>query len=255
MSRSLVRRVSVAVFVTALAAAPAAAQGRFPPESLSNLKVFPKTIPVRALIDSMRAITFALGVRCSYCHVGEENQPLSAYDFAKDDKRAKRAARVMLDMVKHINGEHLADVPERSNPPVVVTCETCHRGRARPERLQDVLARQRVDSGLDAAVALYRRLREEYYGTAAFDFGEWTLNRWAQELVRGGKPDDALGVARLNAEQFPGSGQPLVVMGEAYVAKGDTAQAVASYRGAIAKDSTLAGPLRRRLQALGAGGS
>lgn len=254
MGRSAVRATLVAV-VAFFAAAPLSAQGRFPPESLTNLKVFPKTIPVRALIDSMRGITFALGVRCSYCHVGEEGQPLSSYEFAKDDKRAKRAARVMLDMVKHINGEHLADVPERSNPAVVVTCETCHRGRARPERLQDVLARQRADSGLDAAVAMYRRLREQYYGSAAFDFREISLNRWAQELVRGGKADDALGVARLNAEQFPASGQPLVVMGEAYLAKGDTAQAVASFRGAIAKDSTLAGPLRRRLQALGVAGN
>lgn len=250
MARLVVRSAAAAAVIL-FVAAPLNAQGRFPPESLTNLKVFPRTIPVRALIDSMRNFTFALGVRCSYCHVGEEGQPLSSYDFAKDDKRAKRTARVMLDMVKHINGEHLADVPERSNPPVVVTCETCHRGRAKPERLQDVLARQQADSGTDAAVAMYKRLREQYYGSAAFDFREGTLNRWAQELVRGGKADAGLAVARLNAEQFPASGQPLVVVAEAYLAKGDTAQAVTNYRAAIAKDSTMAGPLRRRLQALG----
>src|SRR2546430_6805553 len=38
---------------------------------------------------------------------------LDSLKFASDDKRAKRAARVMMDMVKHINEEHLADVPER----------------------------------------------------------------------------------------------------------------------------------------------
>ena len=252
MARLVVRSAAAAAVILCVAT-PLNAQGRFPPESLTNLNVFPRTIAVRALIDSMRAITGALGVRCSYCHVGEEGQPLSSYDFAKDDKRAKRTARVMMDMVKHINTEHLADVPERSNPPVVVTCETCHHGRAKPERLQDVLARQQTDSGMDAAVALYKRLREQYYGSAAFDFREGTLNRWAQELVRARKADEALAVARLNAEQFPASAQPLVVMAEAYLAKGDTAQAVANLRGAIAKDSTMAGPLRRRLQALGAG--
>ncbi|MGH6693463.1 MAG: hypothetical protein ACREF4_22565, partial [Gammaproteobacteria bacterium] len=68
---------------------PAAAQQparKFPPDSLTNLKVFPKNIAVRALIDSMRQVTFALGVRCEYCHVGEAGQPLETFDFKADDK-------------------------------------------------------------------------------------------------------------------------------------------------------------------------
>jgi len=255
---SLVRVALVCVAVLAVVTSSAAAQQaerKFPPDSLTNLKVFPKNIVVRALIDSMRGFTFALGVRCEYCHVGEAGRPLTTFDFASDDKRTKRTARVMLDMVKHINGTHLRDVPERSNPALRVTCETCHRGRARPERLQDVLARQLADSGLDAAVRLYARLREQYYGGQAFDFREITLNRFAGDLVRGGRPDDALGIARLNGEQFPASGAPLVMLGEAYLAKGDTANAVVSLRAAAAKDTTLSGQVRRRLQILGVGGS
>src|SRR5256885_11344857 len=59
----------------------------------------------------------------------------SSLKFASDDKRAKRAARVMMDMVKHINEEHLADVPERPEPHVVVKCETRHHGDRKSTRL------------------------------------------------------------------------------------------------------------------------
>jgi hypothetical protein len=52
------------------------AQGRFPPDSFTNLKVLPKTIAPRALIDTMRGFAMALRVRCVYCHVGKEGQPL-----------------------------------------------------------------------------------------------------------------------------------------------------------------------------------
>lgn len=247
MHRLVVITAALAAFV-----APAGAQQRFPPDSLTNLKYYPKTIAVRSLIDSMRAFTGALGVRCTYCHVGEEGQPLETYDFAKDDKRPKRVARVMLDMVKHINDEHLADVPARSNPPVVVRCETCHHGLAKPERLEDVLARSIADSGVDAAVRSYRALRTRYYGSASYDFRERTLNEMSRQLIRGGKPDDALALLRLNAEQFPESGMPILLMGEAQVVKGDTAAAIESIRAAIAKDTTLARQGRQRLQALGA---
>lgn len=249
-------RSLVGVTLTLGLAGSLAAQGggRFPPESLTNLKVFPKTIPVRALIDSMRAITSALGVRCSYCHVGEEGRPLSSYDFPADDRRPKRVARVMLDMVQHINGEHLAEVPERSDPPVVVRCETCHRGRAKPERLQDLLARQMSDSGIDAGVALYRRLRERYYGGAAFDFSPPTLNGFTETLLRTGKPDQAFAMARLNIEHYPDYPFGYTTLADVYLAKGDTANAIANLRTAIQKDSSMAGFLGRRLRALGAGG-
>ena len=247
------RRTLVGLWLVLCAsAATAAAQGRFPPDSLTNLEYFPKTIAVRALLDSMRAFTAALGVRCPYCHVGEEGQPLATFDFAADDKRAKEVTRVMLDMVKHINTEHLADVPQRSNPPVVVRCETCHHGLAKPERLQDVLARAVADSGADAAVARYRALRERYYGSWTFDFREGTLSDLGRQLIRGGKPDAAIALLRVNAEQFPASGMPLFLIGEAQAAQGDTAAAIASIRAAVEKDSTLAMQARQRLQALGA---
>jgi len=130
---------AAALTLLALAPAPAPAQGRFPPDSFTNLKVLPKTVDQRTLLATMRGFTAALGVRCTHCHVGEEGQPLSTYNFASDDKRPKRVARVMIDMVHHINEEHLQDVPDRPAPLLEVRCETCHRGLARPKLLEDTL--------------------------------------------------------------------------------------------------------------------
>ncbi len=244
------RAVSIATLALALTATGRASAQRFPPDSLTNLKYFPKDIAVRALIDSMRQFSFALGVRCTYCHVGEEGQPLSSYDFAVDKKRPKAVARVMLGMVKHINGHHLADVPERSNPPVVVACATCHRGRAKPIELEDRLGRTLADSGLDAAIREYRALREEYYGTAAYDFRRGLIVL-ASEQLRARHVDEAMGLLRLNAEFYPESAQTALLMGEAYAARGDTAEAIASFRAAIARDSMFARGVAPRLRALG----
>src|SRR5437879_13048192 len=83
----------------------AAAQtpGRFPPDSLVNVKVIPRTTPVIQVVGMMRNFAFGLGVRCPFCHVCEEGMPLEKFDFAKDEKRTKRVARQMMRMVDEIN--------------------------------------------------------------------------------------------------------------------------------------------------------
>ena len=229
------------------------AQGRFPPDSFTNLKVLPKTIDQRTLINTMRGFALALGVRCVYCHVGREGQPLDSVNFASDDKRPKRVARVMMHMVMHINEEHLAEVPDRPKPVVEVRCETCHRGVTRPRLLDDDLALVLTDSGLDAAVRRYRSLREQYYGSGAYDFREMVLTNVARSEAMAQRVDNAIGLLKLDAEFYPASGNIPFLLGEAYLQKGDTAAALASYRDALAKDSTIV-PARRRITALSGGG-
>jgi len=226
-----------------------AAQRRFPPDSFTNLKVLPKNIDQRALIDTMRGFALALGVRCVYCHVGREEQPLDSVNFASDEKRPKRVARVMMHMVMHINGEHLAEVPDRPQPAVIVRCVTCHRGLPRPRLLGDELSQTLADSALDAAILRYRDLRERYYGSGSYDFSELVLNDLAWAEARGGRADNALGLLTLNAEFFPASGNVPFLMGELSLQRGDTAAALARYREALAKDSTIT-PARRRIAAL-----
>src|SRR5689334_7637653 len=100
---------------------------QWPPQRLQNVKVLPQDISIRALVDTMAGFTRALGVRCTYCHVGSENVTLDKYDFVSDSLAPKRKAREMLRMVSAINTDHLAKLPDRRTPAIVVTCATCHR--------------------------------------------------------------------------------------------------------------------------------
>jgi Photosynthetic reaction centre cytochrome C subunit len=235
-----------------LAAAPLSGQGKFPPDSFTNLKVLPKDISKPALIGMMRGFTGALGVRCQYCHVGREGMPLDSFNFTSDDKRTKRVARVMIDMLNHINDEHLADVPERPEPHVVVRCETCHRGVTRPRLLDDEMQVYLADSGLAAAVRHYRDLRTKYYGGEAYDFREPPLIGVAVNEARANRFDNAIGLLQLSAEFYPASGQTPMALGNVLLFKGDTAKAIAAFKDALAKDSTL-GQARMTLQRLTGG--
>jgi tetratricopeptide (TPR) repeat protein len=230
----------------------ASGQGKFPPDSFTNLKVLSKDIDQRTLINTMRGFSLALGVRCTYCHVGREGAPLDSLNFAKDDKRTKRAARAMLHMVHHINEEHLKDVPDRPEPHVVVRCATCHRGVARPRLLDDTLGLVLADSGRDAAARRYRELRTRYYGTGSFDFSEGVLTDLARAEARAGRPDNALALLSLNAEYYPASAGIALAQGDVQRQRGDTAAALASYRTALARDSTLVAA-RQRLAELSGG--
>jgi tetratricopeptide (TPR) repeat protein len=244
--------LTVLLAIIALGAldSPAAAQGKFPPDSFKNLKVLPKNISQRALLDTMRGFALALGVRCVYCHVGKEGQPLDSVNFRSDDKRTKRAARVMMHMVMHINEEHLLDVPDRPKPVVVVRCATCHRGVSRPRLLDDDLRLTLADSGLDATLQRYRFLRDRYYGSGAYDFREIVVNDVARAEQMAGRTDNAIGLLKLNAEFNQNSAQIPFLLGETYLQKGDTATALADYKEALARDSTN-GAARRRIAALG----
>jgi cytochrome c peroxidase len=112
----------------------AAAQTGSPPMSFANpphknLKVLPPDITGPQLIGTMKIFSQSLGVRCNFCHVGEEGKPLSSFDFASDAKEEKQTARKMLAMVHRINQEDFG-VTDFSK--VKVTCFTCHRGSKHP---------------------------------------------------------------------------------------------------------------------------
>jgi tetratricopeptide (TPR) repeat protein len=230
--------------------ASARAQGKFPPDSFVNLKVFPKNVDRERLLGAMRGFTAALGVRCPYCHVGQEGMPLDSFNFSSDDKRTKRTARLMVQMVRRINDSTLAQIPERPSPTVEATCWTCHRGVARPQPLGDLLRVALDAGGLDSAVRAYRDLRRQYYGRSSYDFGEGTLNGLGIQLARDRHLTEALGMLDLNAEFFPGSASVPFSKGEAYLAAGDTASALTAYAQALAADSTFR-PARERLRRLG----
>src|SRR5438477_12048236 len=148
------------IFAFAVPAALCAqAPGHFPPDSLINVKVIPKNTPVMNVVGIMRNFAGALGVRCQFCHVGQEGQPLAQFDFAKDEKRTKLTARQMMRMVEEIN-RRLDTLPEHAQmmSHVEVTCQTCHRGVSRPMSLEQLIQETAQTSG-DSATRAYRALR------------------------------------------------------------------------------------------------
>src|SRR5437763_15282823 len=88
---------------------------------------------VMQVVGMMRNFAGALGVRCQFCHVSKEGQPLSSFDFTKDEKRTKLTARQMMRMVEEVN-RRLDTLPQHAQMTshVEVTCQTCHRGVSRP---------------------------------------------------------------------------------------------------------------------------
>jgi hypothetical protein len=241
-------RAAVALLLIS-APLPGQAPGKWPPDSLVNLRVIPKSTPVMQVVGMMRNITGDLGVRCQFCHVGEEGQPLERFDFASDQKRTKVVARQMMLMVREINSR-LDTLPDRPTPLLQVTCGTCHRGTSRPIPLAALLVETAQGSGADSAIAAYRTLRRRYYGRDAFDFGEPSLNIAAFRLGQAKRYDEAFALLRLNEEFFPASSGMYVFHGNINLMRGDTAAAEAAFREAIRRDSTNT-EARGRLRAIG----
>ena len=216
---------------------PAAAQspGKFPPDSLVNVQIFPKNTPPIRVIGTMRNISGGLGVRCQFCHIGEEGKPLETFDFVSDEKRTKQVARQMMRMVQEIN-RRVDTIPGRVGQAVEVTCTTCHRGVTRPIPLAALIADVATTSGADSAVRAYRGLRERYYGRATYDFGEGSLNTAAFQLSRADKFREALAILAVNEEFFPRATTVAVFRGNILLRQGDTTAAAESFREALRRD-------------------
>jgi tetratricopeptide (TPR) repeat protein len=228
------RWIVVALAVTALASA-SSAQKKPDDEAPKNLKVLPRHSSRKVVFGIMRGYASSLGVNCAYCHVEGADGHL---DFAKDDKRTKRVARQMIRMVRDINTRVLDKIEDRPTPIVQVGCVTCHRAVARPKPLGQVMLESMAAGGLDSARRAYKRLHDDYYGRAAYDFGEPSLTRTAVDLIFASRYDDALKIMQLNGEQFPTSSNVPSYIGDVHLAMGDTTAALADYEKALARDST-----------------
>jgi len=223
------------VATTGFGSAKAQPPGKWPPDSLVNVQVIPKTTQPVQVWGMMRNIASGLGVSCTFCHVGSDSAPLEQIDFATDEKRNKRVARQMMRMVQEVNGR-LDTIPARPTPTVTVTCITCHRGVNRPVPLATIIAETATAAGADSATRVYRALRDRYYGRDAYDFGEVSLNTAAFRTARAGKIDDALALLRLNEQLYPNTAALSIVRGNIALMHADTAAAAAAFRDAIRRD-------------------
>ncbi len=220
-------RASVcASLLLAILAVPISAQI---PDEFQNLRILPTDISRDSLLRVMRDFSFALGVRCQYCHVGGDGISFEGVEFHKDDDPDKRKARFMLRLVANLNSQVFPLMPERDDPPQQIECKTCHRGLAKPVLLRNVLSSVLDRDGADSAVATYKRLRESSGLAGVYDFGEWETNTLAEELAAQGRFQDAIAIYELNADFYPRSSAIAGSLGRLYEQVADTAAAIRSY--------------------------
>ncbi|HXV76537.1 MAG TPA: c-type cytochrome [Candidatus Polarisedimenticolaceae bacterium] len=204
------------------------------PDEYTNLTVVPKEITKSELVGLMREVASSLGVRCAYCHVGPDD--LQGMDFASDEKAVKRTARTMMKMVDEINGRHLKAIETGRAETTRVRCVTCHRGLTVPKPIQEILDAEIEANGVGAALAKYRELREQHFGSAAYDFSQGPLNWIVEKLAREQRLDDALAIAAANVELNPTEAYARLLLGRLHVMRDEREQAIAAFREALELD-------------------
>jgi hypothetical protein len=228
-------RCMLCFVLAAVVAAPAVAQTPQTPWKGENLQYFPKDITRPALVQRMREFSFALGVRCQYCHTGGDGVSFDGVVFGADDKPAKVKARAMLRMVDQLNNTMLAALPSRAEPRVVVGCATCHRGLALPKSLQTTLIEIVQKDGAAAAVAKYRELRQNDMVAGKYNFGEWEINELARRLTEAGDTAAAITILEMNGEFYPKSADIEFTLAELHRGRGEKDNAIERYRATLAK--------------------
>ena len=226
------------------------AEGENVYENPQNLKVLPKDISPEELQETMKGFSFALDIRCVTCHVGETGQPISKFDFAADEKRMKASARVMLKMVATINNKLLGKLDDDRREGVEVRCMTCHRGQDRPRLIQDILDNQYAEGGVDAAIAEYKRLRENYYGSHTYDFSDLPLNEYALGIMKRGDSTGALRLMDLSLDNNPDSLWGYWYKGRIQHASGDISGAITSFETAVERAPAQTGFLLQEIDTL-----
>ena len=219
-------RLAVVCAVVALAATSASAQI---PDKFTNLKVLPKDTPKPELVRIMRQFAGDLGVRCGHCHYAKNPEDFSSFNFASDQKPEKEIARSMMKMAKETNAtidKIFKDDPNH----LKVTCFTCHHGNEKPETIADAIVPVLKKDGPDAAATRYRDLRKDYYGSAAYDFTEWSLVSVAEDLRKDpAQIKNAQALLNLNLEFYPQSAPTYAQLAESYLAAGDTTTALTNF--------------------------
>ena len=201
-------------------------------EKPENLKVLPKNMSHREVVEIMRGFTGALGVGCDGCHSQKPNS--DEMDFAADKKPEKEAARKMMKMTASIN-EQIGQMAFKDS--LQVRCITCHHGLKHPQTLNAVLSKSASEKGVDATIMDYRALRQRYYGTAAYDFSPATINDVAGRLAESKKDyEGATQLLNVNLEFSPNDPYTYVALGRVQQGKGDKPAAIASFQKALELD-------------------
>jgi hypothetical protein len=137
MNKKIIIYAGIGLFVSAGMAATRVAEEK--PE-WKNLKVIPKNTDEDQMERIMHQYSHDLGVTCSYCHPDTKPGILPVrVDFATDEKQEKGIARKMMVMTNRINKKYFDyknDYSFESLNKSVVSCNTCHRGIPKPNKMK-----------------------------------------------------------------------------------------------------------------------
>ncbi|WP_170110281.1 serine hydrolase domain-containing protein [Flavilitoribacter nigricans] len=113
--------------------------------------------------------------------------------------------------------------------------------------IADVIGKKVQNEGITAAIAYYQKLKTEQ--PDHYIFNEYELNFLGYELLGDQKIDEAIGIFKLNQEEYPQSANVYDSYGDALLAQGDTAHALSNFKKVEAIDSTFFG-IKKKIDAL-----
>src|SRR3984957_12275298 len=131
-------------------------------EQFKNIQAL-KGVPAEQIFPTMQFISASLGVECEFCHVQNA--------FEKDDKKPKQTARKMIDMMFAINKNNFEGHRE-------VTCNSCHRGSARPQAIPAVMTEDLKEAETKEASGAQPAAAKQNTGPS----GEQLLEKYVQAL-------------------------------------------------------------------------
>jgi len=91
-----------------------------------------------------------------------------------------------------------------------------------------VIGRTVINKGIDAALSLYKNLKQDK--PDEYNFAERELNSLGYQLIQMNRLKDAIEIFKLNIDMFPDSFNPYDSLAEAYMLNGDTELAISNYR-------------------------
>jgi CubicO group peptidase (beta-lactamase class C family) len=111
-----------------------------------------------------------------------------------------------------------------------------------------VLDKTITEKGIEAGIAQYRDLKAKQ--TATYDFTEPELNRLGYQLLRNGKPKEAIEIFKLNVEAYPQGANAYDSLAEAYMTANERELAIQNYKKSLElnPNNTNAATILKRLE-------
>ena len=102
--------------------------------------------------------------------------------------------------------------------------------------LKQSIAKVILDDGIEKGISRYHELKVD---TTKYDFSEQEINALGYEFLGDDYVDEALGIFKLNVEEFPESANTYDSYGDALLVKGDSLKALENFRKCFEMDSTM----------------